>query len=118
MSFPQDADHPLAVAHEDAFGDLQLHPLRRQTGLPQQGGNAGDDLVAEEQLGRKVDGHADRPRGFGVPLPGGGEGISPASISPWQLAHTRTHLLASARYAASDLPLPIWISNDFSAGAT
>ena len=43
--------------------------------------------------------------------------MRPASISPWQLAHTKTHFCISARYAASDLPLPICMGNDFVDGS-
>ena len=39
--------------------------------------------------------------------------MTPASISPWQFAQTRTHFLASARKAAIDLPIAIVIANDF-----
>jgi len=42
----------------------------------------------------------------------------PASISPWQLAQTRTHFFASARKVAIDLPIAIVIGNDFVFGST
>jgi hypothetical protein len=44
--------------------------------------------------------------------------MSPASISPWQLAQTRTHFFASARKAAIDLPTAMVIANDFVSGST
>jgi hypothetical protein len=42
----------------------------------------------------------------------------PVSISPWQLAQTRTHFFASSLYAAIDLPLATLIANDLVAGFT
>lgn len=42
----------------------------------------------------------------------------PASISVWQFAHTSTHFLTSARYAAMDFPVAMLIENDFDAGST
>ncbi len=44
--------------------------------------------------------------------------MTPASISPWQLAQTSTHFSASARYAAIDFPRAIVIGNDFVVGST
>ncbi len=48
----------------------------------------------------------------------GGLSISPASISPWQLAQTRTHFLASSRKAAAERPTAIDIAKDFVVGST
>jgi len=44
--------------------------------------------------------------------------MTPASISPWQLAQTRTHFFASSRKAAMDRPTAIDIGKDFCEGST
>jgi hypothetical protein len=60
---------------------------------------------------------ADHPEALYI-LPGGGDLMRPASISPWQFAHTSTHFFASSRKAASDLPTPMCMLNAFVAGST
>jgi hypothetical protein len=50
--------------------------------------------------------------------PGGGDRTRPASTSPWQLAHKRTHFLASSRRASRPLPRIALTGKDFVAGST
>jgi len=47
-----------------------------------------------------------------------GLAISPYSTSPWQFAQSRTHLAASARYAAIEFPEPIVMLNDLLSRST
>ncbi len=44
--------------------------------------------------------------------------MTPASISPWQLAQVRMHFLASLRKVAIDFPIATVIGNDFVFGST
>lgn len=51
-------------------------------------------------------------------VPAAGLSTRPASTSPWQLLQSRTHLLASCRYAAKDLPDAIVIGKSFVVAST